>query len=67
MRQAMVRGMVAALVGTTPALVWASPAGADVKTGVDAWAKGDYRTAVEEWRGPAVALRWSTQFTRGNQ
>ncbi|MBB5715490.1 SPOR domain-containing protein [Sphingomonas aerophila] len=65
MRQAMVWGMVAALVGTAPALVWASPAGADVKTGVDAWAKGDYRTAVEEWRGPAVAGDADAQFNLG--
>lgn len=28
---------------------------ADVKTGVDAWTRGDYRTAVDKWRTPAVA------------
>lgn len=65
MRQAMVWGMVAALVGAAPALVWAWPAGADVKTGVDAWAKGDYRAAVEEWRGPAVAGDADAQFNLG--
>ncbi len=33
----------------------ASPALADVKAGVDAWARGDYPVAVREWRGPATA------------
>jgi len=65
MRQVMKWGMVAALVGATPAFFWAAPAGADVKTGVDAWAKGDYRTAVEEWRGPAVAGDADAQFNLG--
>ena len=33
----------------------AVPALADVKAGVDAWAQGDYRKAVEEWRPAAIA------------
>ncbi|WP_346015352.1 SPOR domain-containing protein [Sphingomonas sp. GM_Shp_1] len=40
----------------------ATPALADVKAGVDAWARGDYRQAVEEWRGPAVAGEADAQF-----
>ena len=33
----------------------AMPATADVKTGVDAWARGDYAAAIAEWRSPAAA------------
>jgi len=33
----------------------AAPALADVKTGVDAWSRGDYTAAVREWEGPAAA------------
>ncbi|WP_294238845.1 SPOR domain-containing protein [uncultured Sphingomonas sp.] len=43
-------------------LLVAGPAMADVKTGTDAWAQGDYRKAVEEWRGPAVAGDPDAQF-----
>ncbi len=43
----------------------AVPALADVKAGVDAWARGDYRKAVEEWRGPAVAGDADAQFNLG--
>ena len=49
---AMSAGVIAAAV----------PAGADVKAGVDAWAKGDFNRAVEEWRGPAVAGDADAQF-----
>lgn len=47
------------------ALAAAAPAAADVKAGVDAWAKGDFRRAVEEWRGPAVAGDPDAQFNLG--
>jgi len=33
--------------------LFAVPAAADVKAGVDAWSAGDYTTAVSEWQGPA--------------
>jgi cell division protein FtsN len=33
----------------------ATPAVADVKAGVDAWAEGDFSRAVVEWQGPAAA------------
>jgi cell division septation protein DedD len=32
-----------------------APALADVRTGVDAWSRGDYTAAVREWEGPAAA------------
>jgi cell division protein FtsN len=34
-------------------LMAASPAQADVKEGVDAWSRGDYDTAVQQWQIPA--------------
>lgn len=46
-------------------LLLATPALADVKAGVDAWTRGDYRQAVEEWRGPAVAGDADAQFNLG--
>lgn len=50
-------GLIALAVGLA-----AGPAQADVKAGTDAWAQGDYRKAVEEWRGPAVAGDPDAQF-----
>jgi TPR repeat protein len=44
------------------ALVTSAPALADVKAGVDAWARGDYVAAVREWRGPATAGDADAQF-----
>ena len=43
----------------------AAPALADVRDGSAAWARGDYRKAVEEWRGPAVAGDAVAQFNLG--
>lgn len=43
----------------------AMPTLADVKSGVDAWTRGDYRRAVEEWRGPAVKGDADAQFNLG--
>ena len=40
----------------------AAPVSADVKDGVDAWSRGDYRAAVEEWRGPADGGDPDAQF-----
>ena len=45
--------------------VLAGPALADVKSGVDAWTRGDYKRAVEEWRAPAVAGDADAQFNLG--
>ncbi len=39
-----------------------APALADVKTGVDAWSRGDYVGAVAEWRGPAAQGDPDAQF-----
>ena len=38
------------------------PAQADVKTGVDAWTRGDFATAVREWAGPAAQGDPDAQF-----
>lgn len=43
----------------------AVPALADVKAGVEAWAQGDYRKAVEEWRPAAIAGDADAQFNLG--
>ncbi|GMN13706.1 SPOR domain-containing protein [Altererythrobacter sp. MTPC7] len=50
-----------ACIAMTPLAV-AAPALADVKTGVDAWSRGDYDTAVAEWRGPAAKGDPDAQF-----
>ncbi|WP_375396205.1 SPOR domain-containing protein [uncultured Sphingomonas sp.] len=41
------------------------PAGADTKAGVDAWSRGDYRRAVDEWRAAAIAGDADAQFNLG--
>lgn len=64
---------LAALAGTTisAGMIAAAPAVAQVaeqdpvKQGVDAWERGDYKTAVEKWRGPAVAGNADAQFNLG--
>lgn len=43
----------------------AVPAGADVPAGSVAWSHGDYKKAVEEWRGPAIAGDPVAQFNLG--
>ena len=43
----------------------AAPAMADVKQGVDAWSRGDYRTAVDTWRPLATAGDADAQFNLG--
>jgi len=42
-----------------------APALADVKTGVDAWSRGDYTTAVREWEGLAAAGDPDAMFNLG--
>lgn len=59
MRSVLLGAVAMALVGV------AEPAIADVKAGVEAWAQGDYRRAVTEWRGPAVAGDADAQFNMG--
>ena len=40
----------------------AVPAAADVKAGVDAWSRGEYRIAIEQWRPLAIAGDADAQF-----
>lgn len=49
-----------AILGAT--MMWSVPVFADVKDGVDAWGRGDYKTAVGEWKGPAAAGDADAQF-----
>lgn len=46
-------------------LALATSATADVPAGSAAWARGDYREAVAQWRGPAVAGDAVAQFNLG--
>ena len=52
-----------ATIGAAVAL--AGPAMADTKAGVDAWNRGDYRAAVDEWRKAAIAGDPDAQFNLG--
>jgi cell division septation protein DedD len=47
------------------ASLYAMPAMADVKAGVDAWSRGDYPAAVKEWRQPAMDGDADAQFNLG--
>ncbi|MCL6250915.1 SPOR domain-containing protein [Altererythrobacter sp. KTW20L] len=49
----LARGLLGALALGMAAL--SVPAAADVRTGVDAWSRGDYAAAVAQWEGPAAA------------
>lgn len=62
MRNALILG-VAGLLLTVGAA--AMPAVADVRDGVDAWSRGDYRKAVDEWRPAAIAGDADAQFNLG--
>ena len=42
-----------------------APAAADVKSGVDAWSRGEYDTAVKQWRDPAIKGDADAQFNMG--
>lgn len=53
--------LAAALIG----LAGATPAAADVKAGVDAWSRGEYRKAVDIWRVDANAGDADAQFNMG--
>lgn len=55
MRLKMVAGLAVALAVAAPAL-------ADVKSGVDAWTRGDYAAAIAQWRGPAANGDADAQF-----
>jgi cell division septation protein DedD len=46
-------------------MIVATPALADVKQGVDAWSRGDYKMAVDTWRPLAAAGDADAQFNLG--
>lgn len=46
-------------------LAFTVPAWADVKAGVDAWARGDFAGAVREWQGAAARGDADAQFNLG--
>nr|WP_219895117.1 SPOR domain-containing protein [Aquisediminimonas profunda] len=58
------RGLRWLLCGVVTLLL-AGPALADVKAGTDAWNRGDYATAVKEWRQPAINGNAEAQFNMG--
>lgn len=60
------------MAGLKQAAIWsvgmalvATPAFADVKTGVDAWSRGEHGVAVKEWLGPAAKGDADAQFNMG--
>ncbi|NCN84716.1 MAG: hypothetical protein GW808_01940 [Sphingomonadales bacterium] len=55
---------IASLLGMALFAV-STPALADVKAGVDAWGRGDFQTAINEWRGPADKGDADAQFNLG--
>ena len=61
----MVRSLFPIAIFAGVSLVAAAPALADVKAGVDAWSRGDYTTAVGEWREPAEKGDADAQFNLG--
>ena len=60
-RAMTVRKLLVGAIAMSGLLV-AAPAFADVKAGVDAWAKGDFPRAVGEWRPLAIAGDADAQF-----
>lgn len=57
--------MRAGLLLTLAAVALAAPASADTKAGVDAWERGDYKTAVDQWRAAAAGGDADAQFNLG--
>ncbi len=55
---------IASLLGMALFAV-STPALADVKAGVDAWGRGNFQTAINEWRGPADKGDADAQFNLG--
>ena len=45
--------------------MWAGPAAADTRAGVEAWQRGDYAAAIAQWRPAAVAGDADAQFNLG--
>lgn len=63
-RHAMIRTWAIAAGGILM-LAASAPAQADVKAGVDAWSRGEYKKAVENWRPMAIAGDADAQFNLG--
>lgn len=62
----MLRDRLMRVTGAAVLLALAgAPALADVKTGVDAWSRGDYAAAVREWEGLAAAGDPDAMFNLG--
>ncbi len=59
------QGRNALISGAIVALMLASPACADVKTGIDAYTRGDFATAVTIWRPLAIAGDADAQYNLG--
>lgn len=62
MRNALILGVAGLLLAAGAATV---PARADVRDGVDAWSRGDYKKAVDAWRPAAIAGDADAQFNLG--
>ncbi len=63
-RQAMIKALAIAGAGMLM-LAASAPVQADVKAGVDAWSRGEYKKAVENWRPMAIAGDADAQFNLG--
>lgn len=61
----MVRSFFCRTLLAGAALAVCAPALADVKAGVDAWSRGDYATAIGQWRAPADKGDSDAQFNLG--
>ena len=64
----VIGALVAAMVLALPVSAYAEPpqtAQDTVRNGVDAWSRGDYAAAVDEWRAPAAAGDPDAQFNLG--
>lgn len=53
------------LIAVMTCSVAMTPVAADVKTGVDAWSRGEYEAAVNQWREPALNGDPDAQFNLG--
>jgi len=57
--------MLTTLATAVAAIALAAPAHADVRDGVNAWSRGDYAAAVQQWQGPAARGDADAQFNLG--
>jgi cell division septation protein DedD len=64
MKSVWLAAAAAAIVLAAPAISQNAPED-PVKAGVESWEKGDYKAAVDRWRGPAVQGNPDAQFNLG--